>query len=1228
MRLDSIVYDYSSLQSAIIDTLNEESPAFKAIYPSDTATSLTNVLASYGAMLQYQLVSAMANCYTDSAYSKAGVYQLAETLGNRLHGNISSQVFCNITRTNLKGISNIVIPAGSKFKVENLNFFNPESIVFPLELNTISNVKLVQGTLLVSEQISSGISGEKMYFCDDFKCNTNMVRVFVNDEEWDIADSFLPYVVTDNSIAAETQVVILKTDSDGRTYIKFGNNSNGIIPAKGSVIRIEYVSNEGADGNLNNNELQIKLDTPIFYTTSPLIREQLTVDITAVSTASGGFNTQSLEVLRQSSPFVFASGQRAVRRNDYKTMLLNQCGYLTANVWGEYEEAAIQGGYDKIMMNMVYYSGIKSIQKYDLQPIKTLDISLTEINEIYTTNVYNVSGNIPSARGFLGSYIIDISSYDSDGLPITLKYRDYDGTGILTCDPSVNNTLADFDTKIFPNNDILDKNIGIRISTNQKILTAQNDPEILLQNGGEYISSGLTENGQPMIINFDNPFQIKLDFAEKLPVVAFAFKTPTRNEDYKKFMHQFAIYGTNLDIPISDNDTYYNNVKNNAQWVKLTGMHTFDTELPLDGYSDWITTNVYSPGISVTEEENLSSQCAEASTNTFTLHTLINKDYSYTVKVNQLTQPANTYTINSNTGELIFNDVIPIGSQVMVYGTLYDWLSYKHYLIEIYTLHDTSTKTPRVLALQQIKALYKETASTINYNSNNSVNLNIPIIENENLVRGYTVVGKPQLSNDWLVDKDGVAITPDPSKLYYVTDTHTYDNIVTIANNGSNYVDGDQIQIQFYNYSYTEGLSQSLAINNAGVGGYEKGETFTILGKAAQILEVTAAGMVAKAGFVDLDKYTSIETVATNVGMDPDSYHGVGTGATFDINPALEPGNSSIISPITIKPIITTNEDNEIVELNTNSFITCYDATTTASISCIPGETASGSGATFNIVSTKNNTLYNGKLYNFDPNTNQYVENTIALVKTLGLPETMQYYEYKVTINGATEDNGYRTGNILYYNITSDNITYTFKAQINNINAEPKQDISITLGTDSTYQSPILRGKSGLNINNAELSTEIGSAAASGATITINSESTVNVTGSYTGNFYTESDIQAFDLPVINKYNHFTTYLEFKQPHIKNVQIELNIEYENVTTYQTVKNNVIKAINALFELQPYSIGSGLNVSDIWKAVNKVEGIKRFNVITPLDNITCMPYEVLMLPAENLIINDILNSEYK
>ena len=54
----------------------------------------------------------------------------------------------------------------------------------------------------------------------------------------------------------------------------------------------------------------------------------------------------------------------------------------------------------------------------------------------------------------------------------------------------------------------------------------------------------------------------------------------------------------------------------------------------------------------------------------------------------------------------------------------------------------------------------------------------------------------------------------------------------------------------------------------------------------------------------------------------------------------------------------------------------------------------------------------------------------------------------------------------------------------------------------------------------------------------------------------------------------------------------------------------------------------MNVSDIWEAINKVAGVKRFMVITPNENIECKPYEFISLPGNNLKIIDKFSEDFK
>ena len=408
MRLNNIIYDVNSLATAITEQWNAESPTFQAIYPSDTATSLVNGFSAYGAMLQYMLVSTMANCYTSTAFSPTGIYQLADTLGNDLHGNVSSQVTVNVTKNNFIG-TNIVVPANTQFVINEKKFFNPSAIILPAVTPTVTEVVLVQGEIIEVNKYSNGIENEKFYFSTDFKANHNYVKVKVNGEEWTVADSFLPYDKNYVTDASEMNVCVLKTDPDGRSYIKVGNNQLGNMPSSGSNIQIQYVSNDGDEGNISESNTTGTLADTLMFIDETGNQSALDVTITTTTTAYGGFGKQSIETLQYTSPYVFASGHRAIRRQDYNALLQNKCGYLTSAVWGEYEEADKIGAYDSLMMNMVYYTGVKAFQTY---PYFTIG---------YITDPSIFGGILNSIRGFWGSFSYRIRNLKNSAANIIIQ---------------------------------------------------------------------------------------------------------------------------------------------------------------------------------------------------------------------------------------------------------------------------------------------------------------------------------------------------------------------------------------------------------------------------------------------------------------------------------------------------------------------------------------------------------------------------------------------------------------------------------------------------------------------------------------------------------------------------------------------------------------------------------------------------------------------------------------
>lgn len=958
MKLDSIIYDTNTLSSALKQKLLEESPTFKAMYPSDTGTALVNLLSGYGSMLQYSLVSAMANCYTDTAFSVDGIYQLAETLGNRLQGNASAQINCLIKRNNCDGVSKVFIPANSVFDVDGVKFYNENIISFPTNVDT-TIATLTQGEKKIVEKYTSGVAGEKIYFSENFKCDMNNVKVYIDGVQWHTLETFLPLNSNNLADVAEAQSVLLRMEPDGRAYIKIGNNTNGITPSANTPVKIEYTSNEGALGNIENINAKITLETPLYFHKTSKGEVLLDVTITPTSTASGGYNTQDLQTLKESSPFVFASGNRAVRREDYKAMLLNKCGYLSCNVWGEYEESQRYGYYSLAMMNTVYYTGIKSLHTYNNKPIGSLFVdgskSDSPSNNKFIDNPIEFLGSIGPLRGFPGSYNIDIMySLDNN---VSINYSDKFGTGILTYDPSSNDKNQDEDLNglegLSPYNDLWeDKNSlpedKFKIVSYQKMSDGF-ESKILYVPGfatedkssnEECVSfEGMTLDNYPIMLNFDSPLQIEINFGEDLndgiAIAGFQFQAPKGTLDIvddsgrlvekiqrlPRFIGSFAIYAT------TRTDASKENIKNDADWDCVVDMQKIENMLEGE-WTDWYTTNCFK------------------------------------------------YDRESGADET--------------------WKRYTRYMIEIYSQMDLTTNVSGgQIFIQNIRAVYNK------YN---------------------------RVSN-----QDGI-ITREK-------EAHHKVSTIDYANNN----------------------------------------------------------------YVDL---------------------------------------------------------------------------------CIPS-----------------------------------------------LLESMELYKYNVTAKGITYQNGYRTGDLLYYAYTGNGSSgvYYFNVKVANVESGA---LEIFLSKDliGGKPEPKMAGHDQIKLDEVKLERYSGPGSmVSGmqtATISIESTPAIMIYGSTVGDAYSVKETEARDKSIIDKYNHFTTYIEFKQPRVKNTNIELTVEYENNNSYLQTKQNIIDAVHNVFELTPYYIGKTINVSEIWKAVNSVEGVKRFIVHTPTQDIHCEPFEFIMLPENNLIINDILTSTFK
>lgn len=1204
MKLDSIIYDKDTLASTLTQQWLTDSPMFTSMYPSETTTALVNVFAAYGAMIQYCLISAMANCYTDSAFSDRGIYQLAVTLGNSIHGNNSSTVRVKMTKNSLIGVDTN-IPAGTQFKINDKLFFNPKEIAFPASLDTVSDIVLLQGERLQANFVTTGTPAERFYFASDFKCNTNQVSVTVNDEVWSVSDSFLDYDKSYITSDKEMNVVVLRTDADGRSYIKLGNNQLGNLPPAGSTVQVTYISNDGSNGNIGEIDAEGKLTSDLIYTDGNGNQKNLDITISTLTTAYGGFDTQSIESLRYTSPYVFASGHRAIRRQDYRAILQSQCGYITSNVWGEYEEAKAAGTYDAIMMNMVYYSGLKSFVNYPY----------TEIGDI--DNRANFVGTIGSTKGLLGSHSIKIIDKTNEA-KYTLM-QDNHGKGLLFINDNTIDKrdsilpiwkLTTQNTKVYEyapaiENPIISQGSGYKSHDSFEIYTSTNNVTNLslmideVDSNGSVIKFHLQSKYVAQELNLNMPFHIDDSNGSE----GFKFKLQLVGTYDKNFITSSNADSTEADAhPISyamsdeDEAKYF---QSNYEPTLLKPVQIKFNFLEANGKSIAAIKFKSSPandspfmGSFALFGTNVPDASYENVRNSNKWERIIDKtevNNPYVEKGSDWTDwyPTNVYAKNSN-GD-------------------YEFTSYSKYVLEIYSLDSSSASISNVVSIGKIKILYDSEVSTIEYDNNCNLNLKLPM-------KGDPGVGdeKGYLISDLFNDIDYKLFKYNVT-LDGITTQNGYEN-GQILGYVPAYVNNMFFRIQILDidnqaFKITLNNSSSLSGNtNLNLQHYDDVDHYKLcdFDFTSIILKDTGETIGKKESdkerILIVGPNTDDKTVLGYVNDDSKviDFNGQEIGE-LNTNGNVIANGKNIGKKTNISKKIAIDESNFVIGyIESNNDVTTWKDTLTLTTNkaALPSEYTR-----FPIIGRLKT---DGSISNANYLGTNYKEKDELYLSTWDMKQ-LKFIVSKINDDGSIAELKWKNNQAM---IPTDWLKMIYN--------ESQPQLIHLYGTNSN--DALIKIKPITLYGGKNYTTDRK------GTITIESESNLGVDVSFKGNKIDTQDINYLDQPIMDKYNHFTTYLEFKQPEVEQIDIMLKVSLSTSAyiTSDMIKQEITNNVTKLFELKPDSMCKGLKISDIYTSVMKTPNVNWCKVMKPTDNINASRNTVMVL--SNLTIREVIEEK--
>lgn len=368
-------YDFAALTASLEQRLKTApNSAWKDMYESGTGQMLIELFAAVGTLVLYYVERRAEESYIQTAQNISSVINLVRLIGYTPRRAVSSMG--NLTFSIATASTNdITIPKYTSLSSTNgYNFLTSSEATFTYPALTVATTG-IQGILKTVLFTSAGGTNQTYNINDTSIENsnvsilissnlsladaTNMVNYFnqsnqiaymlpnsattynvysyptthpitlvvkVNGVEWLQVNSFSDSVNT-------SMHYILRTELNQTVTVVFGDGAFGKLPSDGDVITVTYIQSAGVAGNVYSTGLITTINDTIQDSTGTI----KAVAVTNSSTFLGGDDAETIEDIRSNAPDVFATGQRAVTKNDFKAILKNFPGVADAIVFGENE---------------------------------------------------------------------------------------------------------------------------------------------------------------------------------------------------------------------------------------------------------------------------------------------------------------------------------------------------------------------------------------------------------------------------------------------------------------------------------------------------------------------------------------------------------------------------------------------------------------------------------------------------------------------------------------------------------------------------------------------------------------------------------------------------------------------------------------------------------------------------------------------------------------------------
>ena len=350
------------------------------------ASGLSNILDVLAYNTHYNGLTAnfaLNESFLGTAQLRSSLVSLSEGIGYIPDSKTSSQAIIKMS-VNLSGVSGrtatIQIPSGFKFNstvdtteyvfqtLEDLTASdNGEGLYIFKDASGNENIKVFEGTERVKTFLITRKEENAVYIIPDanMDIDTAVVRVY----ETPGASAFATYtnLLKATTINIASTLFILKESPNGFFELTFGNGTTlGRAPDAGNKVVVTYLASSGAESDT------AKVFEP--QSTISVAGGNYSVVVSTVANAVGGGEKESIESIRKTAPFQYATQNRMVTAVDYSTLVLRNFSTLIKDIKSFGGEDALDPKFGTIFMSVLFNADVDSVTE-DVTKQSIIDLS-------------------------------------------------------------------------------------------------------------------------------------------------------------------------------------------------------------------------------------------------------------------------------------------------------------------------------------------------------------------------------------------------------------------------------------------------------------------------------------------------------------------------------------------------------------------------------------------------------------------------------------------------------------------------------------------------------------------------------------------------------------------------------------------------------------------------------------------------------------------------------------